>query len=220
MAQKKITDLSLRSDADETCNFPVDDAVQTWRITLAQIQAFLLPDGGLAKAKLETAVQNALVPTGTVLAWAGGSAPAGFLSCDGSAVSRSTYSDLFTAIGVAHGYGDNSTTFNLPDYRGRFLRGTDGSAGLDPDKAGRVAMATGGNSGNNVGSVQADAFKAHGHDIDRTSSDVWGTGLDTTANVGANDATGANGDQIGATKNTGGSETRPVNAYVGFIIKI
>ena len=59
------------------------------------------------------------VPAGAVVDYAGSSAPTGWLLCDGSAVSRSTYSALFTAISTNYGVGDGSTTFNLPDYRGR-----------------------------------------------------------------------------------------------------
>lgn len=56
-----------------------------------------------------------LVPSGTVVMYAGGTAPTGWLVCDGSAISRTTYSRLFTAIGTRYGVGDGSTTFNLPN---------------------------------------------------------------------------------------------------------
>jgi len=59
------------------------------------------------------------VPVGTVLDYAGANAPFGYLLCDGSPVSRATYSDLFAAIGTSFGAGDGSTTFNLPDLRGK-----------------------------------------------------------------------------------------------------
>lgn len=107
-------------------------------------------------ADIESVV-NALLPVGVVLPFAGASAPTGYLACDGSAVSRSTYADLFAVIGAGFGQGDGSTTFNLPDLRGRFLRGVDHGQGRDPDRASRTAMATGGNTGDNVGSVQSDA---------------------------------------------------------------
>lgn len=76
-------------------------------------------DAGITQAKLAADV----LPAGMVIAWSGTSAPTGWLLCDGSAVSRTTYSALFAIIGVTHGQGDGSTTFNLPDYRGQFLRG-------------------------------------------------------------------------------------------------
>lgn len=58
-------------------------------------------------------------PAGVVLAYASTTAPTGYLLCDGTAVSRATYAGLFAVIGVTYGVGDNSTTFNLPDLRGR-----------------------------------------------------------------------------------------------------
>jgi microcystin-dependent protein len=103
-----------------------------------------------------------LMPSGVILPYGGGTAPTGWLLCDGSAISRTTYANLFAAIGTSHGYGDNSTTFNLPDFRGRFMRGVDGTAGRDPDKATRSAAATGGNTGNNVGSLQTNATAKNG----------------------------------------------------------
>lgn len=62
-------------------------------------------------------------------------APAGFLFCDGSAVSRTTYASLFSAIGTLYGVGDGSTTFNLPDLRGEFIRGYDNGRGADSGRA-------------------------------------------------------------------------------------
>lgn len=62
-------------------------------------------------------------PPGAVTAYAGASAPDGWLMCDGSAVSRATYADLFAVSGVLYGSGDGSTTFNLPDLRQRFPLG-------------------------------------------------------------------------------------------------
>lgn len=61
--------------------------------------------------------------TGSIAMFAGSTAPQGWLLCDGSAVSRSTYSELFSTIGTTYGQGDGSTTFNLPDLAGRVLIG-------------------------------------------------------------------------------------------------
>jgi microcystin-dependent protein len=68
------------------------------------------------------------VPIGEVIWHAGSTAPASFLVCDGSAVSRTTYDVLFARIGTTYGAGDGSTTFNLPDLRGEFIRGWDSRA--------------------------------------------------------------------------------------------
>lgn len=104
------------------------------------------------------------VPSGTIQMWPGTvTPPAGYLICDGSAVSRTTYSVLFGIIGETWGQGDNSTTFNLPDFRGLFPRGVDQGAGRDPDASSRTAIATGGNSGALVGSLQTSNFASHNH---------------------------------------------------------
>jgi microcystin-dependent protein len=105
------------------------------------------------------------IPSGTPLPFAGPSEniPEGYLYCNGAAVSRETYPNLFSAIGIAHGEGNGTTTFNLPDYRGRFLRGMDDGTARDPNAATRTAAATGGNTGDNVGSLQADEFGEHTH---------------------------------------------------------
>lgn len=67
------------------------------------------------------------VPIGTMLDFAGNAAPAGYLNCDGSAVSRTTYADLFAVIGTLWGAGDGTTTFNLPDFRRRVAVGSGGT---------------------------------------------------------------------------------------------
>jgi microcystin-dependent protein len=72
---------------------------------------------------------EAAIPTGTISQFAGAAAPAGWLICDGSAISRTTYSTLFDVIGTTFGSGDGSTTFNLPDLRGRVPAGYAPSGG-------------------------------------------------------------------------------------------
>lgn len=67
--------------------------------------------------------RNFGIPSGSVFQFAGLNAPYGYLICDGRAVSRTDYADLFSAIGTLYGSGNGSTTFNLPDYRGQFVRG-------------------------------------------------------------------------------------------------
>jgi len=66
---------------------------------------------------------TAIAPTGTITTYAGPTAPSGYLLCDGTAVSRTTYSDLFAICGTLYGSGDGSTTFNIPDLRGRVAAG-------------------------------------------------------------------------------------------------
>jgi microcystin-dependent protein len=148
-------------------------------------------------------------PIGTLIQTAGTTAPPGCLICDGTAYDRTTYADLFAVIGITHGQGNGSTTFNVPDYRGRFLRMVAGAATTDPDKLTRTAMATGGNTGNNVGSVQSYQVQSHSHTIPR------GVNVFSGVSVAKSDATSA--DTI-ASGSTGGNETRPINAYVNIAI--
>lgn len=157
---------------------------------------------------------NRLLPAGVILPFGGIVVPTGFLACNGASVSRTTYAILFSAIGTAYGAA-NGTTFRVPDFRGRFLRGTNtfsGTSGLDPDAASRTAMATGGNTGDAVGSVQEDAFEAHTHNVSAEAADETGNGAITGGTNTSDPNTTV------ATASTGGSETRPINAYVNFII--
>ena len=163
---------------------------------------------------------DSAVPAGSVMAYMGTNAPAGWLLCDGSAVSRGTYARLFTAIGVANGSGDGFSTFNLPDLRGAFLRGVDGAAGVDPDKGTRTAAKPGGNTGNAVGSLQTDQFRSHNH-----ANGNFGRVLQLTTGgpntaVGG-DATSGEPDIFNSAPlvSAGGNETRPRNIYVNYIIK-
>lgn len=151
-----------------------------------------------------------MMPLGSVVMWAAVTPPTGWLICNGSTVSRTTYSGLYAVVGNAFGSGDGSTTFHLPDLRGRFVRGYDGVAGVDPDAASRTAMNSGGNTGNAIGSVQDDAFEAHTHDIDYGGSGAT-TEVDTQTLQGSSNSI--------QTESTGGNETRPKNAYLNFIIK-
>ena len=102
------------------------------------------------------------VPTGAIMAWPTESIPSGWLKCQGQAVARSTYSDLFSALGVIYGAGDGSSTFNLPDYRGEFLRGRAEGSANDPDRGSRTNRGDG-NGGDNVGTKQDYAILNHSH---------------------------------------------------------
>ncbi len=78
---------------------------------------------GRTSASLQTTLVGSVIPVGSVAPFGGSVVPDGWLLCDGSAISRTTYSSLFASLGTAHGQGNGSSTFNLPDYRGQFLRG-------------------------------------------------------------------------------------------------
>lgn len=91
-----------------------------------------------------------LAPAGVVLPFAGSTAPTGWLLCFGQAVSRTTYADLFTALGTTYGAGDGSTTFALPDLRGRVPGGKDNMGG---SAASRLTTAGAGVDGVTLGAA-------------------------------------------------------------------
>jgi hypothetical protein len=169
---------------------------------------------------------NSIMPPGTVIAFAGATIPAGWKLCDGSQISRTTYSKLFNAIGTSWGSGDGTTTFHLPDLRGRFLRGVDGGTTRDPDAVSRTEINTGGNTGDNVGSLQDYATGPHQHnynDYDSWASYYHGTIYYGTTNnyVGYYPTNVGGGDYPRSTDGgNGGSETRPLNVNVNYIIKL
>jgi microcystin-dependent protein len=104
-----------------------DTNITTVKIADANVTTAKVADANITKAKLAADALVFLVPVGTVFPYAGSSAPAGFLLADGSAVSRTTYAALFAVTGTTHGTGDGSTTFNLPNIKGRVVVGLDAS---------------------------------------------------------------------------------------------
>ena len=167
------------------------------------------------------------VPSGTIIAYGGSVAPAGYLLCDGSVVSRTTYSGLYSTIGSAFGDGDGVNTFHVPDLRGRFLRGVDDrdpSVAQDPDNDTRDVMNVGGNFGPLVGSIQNDAFSSHTHTLTTrfwtntstmSPNSLQGSGVSPSHSSSSSSMTASNSLAV-----SGGKETRPKNANVNFIIKI
>jgi len=164
-------------------------------------------------------------PAGVIMAFAGATAPTGFLACDGSAVSRTTYATLFAAISTTWGAGNGTTTFNVPDLRGMFVRGT------GTNNTGSSSGA----AGPSVGSYVADTFQGHyqsvsdpGHTHTYTaviSGPViaGGSGANTTTGTTSSSTTGLT---VTAPSNDGtngvprtGTETKPKNYGVLYIIK-
>lgn len=99
---------------------------------------------------------GSLVPPGSLLMFAGASAPDGYLLCDGSAISRTTYNILFATIGTTYGVGNGTTTFNLPDFRGRGALGGGTGAGLTP-------RTVGGTGGAETVTLSTDEMPSHSH---------------------------------------------------------
>ncbi len=189
-----------------------------------------IADGAITGAKIATntiplvalvdAVKQALCPVGSIMPYAGDTAPAGWVLGDGTLYSRTTYAALFAVMGTHFGYGD-STNFRVPDLRGRFLRGVDGGAGRDGDRLARTSE-SGGASGDSVGSVQADVFASHTHPYnDIYFSEAGGdtTVLNNAFGCGNNDHNNSAWQLGRITSATGGNETRPKNVNVNYIIK-
>ncbi len=107
-------------------------------------------------APTNSSVPANFVPVGAIFSYAGATAPTGWLLCYGQAISRTTYAALFSAIGTTYGAGDGSTTFNVPDCRGRALIGLDNLGGA---AASRVAAAT--TLGQSAGAETANLQHAH-----------------------------------------------------------
>lgn len=134
---------------------------------------------------------------GDVKFTAGSAAPTGWIKADGSELSRTTYADLFSVVGITYGGGDGITTFNVPDLRGEFIRGWDDGRGED--------------AGRDLGSWQADELKSHTHSLNVWSQDNTGDAMEDTNEAGTprDSYTGA----------TGGNETRPRNVAMLAVIK-
>ena len=155
--------------------------------------------------------QTIEIPTGVIFPFGGLAVPTGYLPCNGAAVSRTTYSRLFVAIGTLWGSGDGATTFNLPDLQNMFMRG----AGSSP-----------------VGTFEANTFGSHTHgltdpghihNVPQSQRGAFGgsnpipSGLSgTNYPTQLTTASASTGITIG---NAGGTETRPDNKRVLFMIK-
>lgn len=138
-------------------------------------------------------------PVGEIIALPTTTPPGGFLFADGSEVSRSVYKELFDVVGTQYGVGDGSTTFNLPDLRGEFLRGFDDGRGVDPARV--------------LGSTQNYAIQEHTHGVPITSST-------NRINNGSQVATYQSNLQGSFnTQAAGGTETRPRNISVAYHIR-
>lgn len=142
-------------------------------------------------------VTFATLPAGVVMAWTTDTAPSGWLLCDGSAVSRTTYSGLFAVISTTYGVGDGSTTFNVPDLRGRFILGQDDMGGSSANRVTDTDADTLGNAdGTETKTLTSTELPAHTHTIGagqnyNSSGNVSGTGPNSTDYTFATSSTGS-----------------------------
>lgn len=164
------------------------------------------------------------LPVGSVLPYVGTDPRSlenegkGWMLCRKRELDRTTYSELYTAIGTASG-APNEKMFNLPDYQGYFLRGVDGGRRIDPDAASRTSAYDGGNAGDNVGSVQqyATAYPntPYSTSVPHLPEGQHRAYKGTSAKV----SSGNEGTVQVAIDGGGDHESRPKNKYVHFIIK-
>ena len=165
------------------------------------VAANAIADGAVTQAK----ASNMLVPAGAIMPFAMNGAPTGWLAADGTAVSRSTYATLFAAIATTYGVGDGATTFNVPDLRGYFVRGS----GTNGD----------GTASGTFGAKQADSVGPHTHPNTTTQGEL-GLGSGGYRYDGFQDSNDkefkAN---LSSPSNTGTTETRPKNIAMFYCIK-
>jgi len=173
-------------------------------------------------------------PSGMIINYAGATAPTGYLECNGSAISRTIYATLFNAIGTTYGTGDGSTTFNIPDLRGYFVRGWSDGSSID--------------SGRTLGSTQTASNAPHTHGINdpghahgvndpghahgispgvaswnSAAGGGGGGNVQTQSNVTATQGAGTGisiqGAGTGISTQSSGAEARPINIALMYCIK-
>ena len=223
------------------------NSVDTIELKDEAVTGAKLKDGTIEMADLAAELVRELLPPGTIQAYAGTSPPPGWLMCDGSIVTQTEYPYLWDVIEVSHGAGTSADgDFHLPDYRGRFLRGTDdpdgpveddySAAGNDLDFGAsadlgvdgkRYQMAAGGVS-TGVGSIQGDAVRNVTGQFNGgptyNSTNANGVFLESSSPINTQVGTGRVNRHTYVTIDLSrqiptASESRPKNAAVNFIIK-
>lgn len=170
------------------------------------------------------------VPIGAIQQFAMTTLPAGWLECDGSAISRVTYAALFGTIGTTFGTGNGSTTFNIPDMRGYFARGWDHGAGVDPARvfgstqtSANLAHTHTGTTGTES-ATHTHSYTAQGrYGLNQQSTSVFRPAVGDSAGSTPTlitDTESATHTHSFTTGSSGGSESRPINLALLFAIKV
>jgi microcystin-dependent protein len=202
-----ITDLALADGGTgASLTDPNANAVLGWNDTAGAMIFFTAGTGVTINATSNTISSSAasIIPVGSLMPYAGTSAPTGWTLCFGQAVSRTTFADLFAVVGTTYGIGDGSTTFNLPDLRGRVVAGKDDMGGTS---ANRLTGLSGGVNGDVLGAaggaeihtLTTAEMPSHTHTITYGVDDVNGGGgtfpsyLEDTGRTETANATGGGG---------------------------
>tara|TARA_R110000822_G_scaffold15369_15_gene53015 strand:+ start:460 stop:1773 length:1314 start_codon:yes stop_codon:yes gene_type:complete len=149
---------------------------------------------------VDKSIRDKVLPVGTIIEWGLSIPPSGFLELNGTAISRTTYADLFAVVGTTWGVGNGSTTFNIRDDRGEFKRGWDHSRGVD--------------SGRGLNTYQSDELESHTHTtpLKRSNGEIDGSNY-------AGAFTDSDSRGVATSNATGGSETRPRNVSTMYCVK-
>lgn len=185
-----------------TITFGVSPALNNIRVIVASIETINSPNE---------------LPVGVVMEFTSNVVPSGWLLCNGQAVSRTTYANLFASIGILYGGADGILNFNVPDFRGCFLRGS--------GTHGSLLMSNGSAfSGGSLGSFGLDRFQ--GHNFDQYNSNIAPPGIACaviSSSYSNGDLTGL---LLGVPTSDGtngtpriGSETNPFYSSINYIIK-
>lgn len=186
MATEEITisELELADEVLADMVIAVDGSTDTKAITLGQIKDWIDIEGYVLQK----------LPRGIVFPFGGSTAPSGFLLCDGSAISRTTYADLFQVIGTTYGSGDGATTFNLPNYSNARMvtsstigvKGTGKALGMTYNNTTNVGLLAG-----RISQVSCVGYKASCYNVNigTNSSGMGGDYPQTAMGVVANTST-------------------------------